>query len=326
MNKKVLFFLCTTMFLCYASEHSFEVDLFTVQNKRRSQEDRYINRNFFQEGSLFGLFDGHAGSEVAEYAAQNLPEKFAVCLSCSSSVQKAFELTFLDIEEYACNHYKWGGSTAICVYIKDRIAHIANIGDSRVAIGNKNGVVFATQDHTVKRDDERERVIKANGRIYREANETGSFVGPWRIDLLMMSRSLGDLWPKGREVNAKKKYLPSIRIMRDSKGVTPLFLEEWPGDFLVHGLEIEPQVGQVIAEPEYMQEPLTAAHNYLVIATDGLWDKVSNEEAIATVDDYCRQKGSLTGIAAFLCECAMTRGSTDNITVLVVDLLSKNKS
>ena len=54
---------------------------------------------------------------------------------------------------------------------------------------------------------------------------------------------------------------------------------------------------------------------YLILASDGLWDVVSNEHAVAFV------KGEVGPEAAArkLTEIAFARGSTDNITCIVVE-------
>jgi serine/threonine protein phosphatase PrpC len=48
---------------------------------------------------------------------------------------------------------------------------------------------------------------------------------------------------------------------------------------------------------------------------------VRNEEALAIEEDHYAINHTLKGAAALLCGRAIEKGSTDNITVLVVDLL-----
>lgn len=73
----------------------------------------------------------------------------------------------------------------------------------------------------------------------------------------------------------------------------------------------------VVAEPEVSRTPLAGAGcEFLVIASDGLWNKVSNQEAVDAVAavhysvDSCRR----------LVDMARRRGSRDDVTVMVVDL------
>ncbi|CAL4994322.1 unnamed protein product [Urochloa decumbens] len=70
----------------------------------------------------------------------------------------------------------------------------------------------------------------------------------------------------------------------------------------------------VVAEPVVSRVPLTAGCEFLVVASDGFWDKVSNQEAIDAVS-RCRATACRE-----LVELARSRGSRDDVTVMVVDL------
>ncbi|KAL6658161.1 hypothetical protein ACP70R_003747 [Stipagrostis hirtigluma subsp. patula] len=72
----------------------------------------------------------------------------------------------------------------------------------------------------------------------------------------------------------------------------------------------------VVAEPAVARVPLTAGCEFLVVASDGLWDKVGNQEAVDAI------AGSASRAAACreLVDMARRRGSRDDVTVMVVDL------
>ena len=326
MNKKLLVFLCTINFLSYAAEkpegsiNAF--DWFSMQNEKKTNEDSLVIWYRPQRGYLSGVFDGHAGSEVASYVEKNVHLKFYEYLDQAFTVKQSFEHAFADIEEYVVNKFK-SGSTAALVYISDDngIAHVANIGDSRAVFGNKNVVTFATQDQTLQREDERERVLKAGGIIFREKSITSGAVGPWRINGLATSRTLGDAWAKGRDLSITRGIGGTREVILDGKPAV-MISEQWPDICFKERQICKPQVGQLIAEPEYTEHQLTDTDRWLIIASDGLWDVVNNEEALTIVQDYYDKEGCLRGIAYFLCKYAITRHSTDNITVIVVDLLS----
>uniref|UniRef100_A0ACD5WAR5 Uncharacterized protein n=1 Tax=Avena sativa TaxID=4498 RepID=A0ACD5WAR5_AVESA len=73
----------------------------------------------------------------------------------------------------------------------------------------------------------------------------------------------------------------------------------------------------VISEPEITRLPLTAGCEFLVLASDGLWNKVSNQEA---VDAVSRSSAGRGNSCKDLVDMARSRGSRDDITVMVVDL------
>ncbi|KAL5982853.1 hypothetical protein ACLOJK_016931 [Asimina triloba] len=72
----------------------------------------------------------------------------------------------------------------------------------------------------------------------------------------------------------------------------------------------------IISEPEINKLRLTADCEFLIMASDGLWDKVSNQEA---VDAVMRHKNSVESCKA-LVDISSSRGSKDDITVMVVYL------
>jgi len=75
----------------------------------------------------------------------------------------------------------------------------------------------------------------------------------------------------------------------------------------------------------------TEKDEFLILASDGLWDVISNEVACritrhclsgraARIFPQAISGSSASDAAAFLAELAMSRGSRDNISVIVVEL------
>ncbi|KAJ4797511.1 Protein phosphatase 2C family protein [Rhynchospora pubera] len=70
----------------------------------------------------------------------------------------------------------------------------------------------------------------------------------------------------------------------------------------------------VVAEPEIQEEEITDELEFLILASDGLWDVVPNEDAVLLV----RGEDEPEAAARKLTETAYMRGSADNITCIVV--------
>ncbi|KAL5568328.1 hypothetical protein UlMin_024903 [Ulmus minor] len=70
----------------------------------------------------------------------------------------------------------------------------------------------------------------------------------------------------------------------------------------------------VVAEPEIQDRELDEEFELLVLASDGLWDVVPNEDAVS----LARTEEEAEAAARKLTEVAFTRGSADNITCIVV--------
>jgi protein phosphatase 1L len=76
-------------------------------------------------------------------------------------------------------------------------------------------------------------------------------------------------------------------------------------------------LGCIIAEPEYAQYQLTKDNSFAIVASDGLWDVVTNDEAIAMVKDAVQADRSYNDAAQVLKNEAIKRGSGDNITIVI---------
>nr|CAB3473606.1 unnamed protein product [Digitaria exilis] len=76
----------------------------------------------------------------------------------------------------------------------------------------------------------------------------------------------------------------------------------------------------VVADPEIQDQEIDGELEFLILASDGLWDVVSNEHAVAFVKD---EEGP-EAAARKLTEIASRRGSTDNITCIVVEFRHDN--
>jgi len=76
----------------------------------------------------------------------------------------------------------------------------------------------------------------------------------------------------------------------------------------------------VIAEPEISGVRRGPQDELLLIATDGLWNFVSCEEAAAVARRALQRADAAAAVPRALTKLALSRGGTDNISVMVVDL------
>eukprot|EP00164_Ancoracysta_twista_P000894 GFYU01001176.1.p1 GENE.GFYU01001176.1~~GFYU01001176.1.p1 ORF type:complete len:654 (-),score=153.94 GFYU01001176.1:346-2307(-) len=72
----------------------------------------------------------------------------------------------------------------------------------------------------------------------------------------------------------------------------------------------------VIPDPEITYTQLQAEDDFLVLASDGLWDTMSNSEVAELTMEFCQCDEACNALV----EQALERGSNDNVTVVVVDL------
>ncbi|KAF3782120.1 putative protein phosphatase 2C 2 [Nymphaea thermarum] len=84
-----------------------------------------------------------------------------------------------------------------------------------------------------------------------------------------------------------------------SRAIGDLHLKEW-----------------VISEPEVSKLEISSDCQFLVMASDGLWDKVANQEAVEVI---LKNKNRIESCKK-LVDLSFSRGNKDDVTVMVVDL------
>jgi serine/threonine protein phosphatase PrpC len=100
--------------------------------------------------SYFAIFDGHNGSDVSKYAANNIHRVFNKNYSSDIDIPEMLFVTVAEVNEYV--RVKWpeqGSTAAIAIIIKDYV-YTANTGDSRILIiDSEGGVHQVSVDHKV---------------------------------------------------------------------------------------------------------------------------------------------------------------------------------
>ncbi|KAK9065944.1 hypothetical protein SSX86_015346 [Deinandra increscens subsp. villosa] len=78
----------------------------------------------------------------------------------------------------------------------------------------------------------------------------------------------------------------------------------------------------ITAEPESKIIKITPEYEFLIMASDGLWDKVSNQEAIDLARPFCVGSDKFEPVLACkkLVELSGSRGSVDDACVMIVQL------
>lgn len=72
----------------------------------------------------------------------------------------------------------------------------------------------------------------------------------------------------------------------------------------------------LISKPDIKRVPIRLHHRYVIVASDGLWDYVP----MKTIQKIIKQEIESEDIALRLVKVAISEGSYDNITVIVIKL------
>jgi len=145
------------------------------------------------------------------------------------------------------------GTTQVLVVLRNNLLNIANVGDSRAVLAslsketNQLQNLQLTTDQKPETETELFRIIKSGGVVQKMLNE-GQKVGPYRV------------W-------GKYSGAPGLAMSRSI------------------GDSIASELG-VICTPELIERPLEPLDQFVVVATDGVWGVMSNEEVVQFVQRY----------------------------------------
>ena len=139
------------------------------------------------KASLFGIFDGHGGSDVVKFVKDRLPQLIKNYLLDLCPVETAFKNAFEKVDqELKFFDSEYVGTTATLVLIKDNKIYCANVGDSKAYILYDNSYKQISSDHKTTVEDEKIRVESMGG-IIKKNRIMGQ---------LILTRTLGDLYVK----------------------------------------------------------------------------------------------------------------------------------
>ncbi|KAL3520666.1 hypothetical protein ACH5RR_018815 [Cinchona calisaya] len=286
------------------------------------------------QGTFVGIYDGHAGPEasrfISDYLFDNIKRYTSENQGMSADVvNKAYLATeeeFLSVVEK-----QWlirpqmasVGSCCLVGIICSGVLYIANAGDSRAVLGRMDRSLKEVQ--AVQLSTEHNASLSS----VRDELRSSHLDDPqivvlkhkvWRVKgLIQVSRSIGDAYLKKTEFN-REPLLPKFRL---------------PEPF---------QKPILKAEPSILVQKLNPEDQFLIFASDGLWENLSNQEAVDIVTTCPRNGIARKLVKAALCEAAKKREMRysdlkkidrgvrrhfhDDITVIVVyldyPLISRN--
>lgn len=285
-----------------------------IQGRRRTIEDFHtIHLN--QNHQFYGIFDGHMGNIASKFAASSFYNEVEERLSTLNDEIKSSdsdvmwkERVALDVEKSFHNLHEGiieaidsspagimqeAGTTATILYVTELAVVIANVGDSRAVLSKwslnekKEKVVTGLQltiDHIASSPKERDEVVERGGFIAKSG-------GIDRVNgSLAVSRSLGD-----------------VKLAA--------YLSQTPYVISLTKEEVHKSCGNNDPSADNNNLPC-----FIIVASDGLWDVVDNQDAVDFVNIAIKDGLSLQTAAQLLTQEAYVRGSSDNIGVLIVAL------
>jgi len=256
---------------------------------RTSNQDSIFAGEIGERSSLFAVFDGHgeAGHEVSRFLAKHVTEAFLPIATAmetrgleeevlDSMMQEAMEGLHARVCEQPFDSML-SGSTAMVVLVtgqgeEDRKLVVGNVGDCRCVLawqgwGGKLTTSQLSVDQTPDRSDERQRIEELGGVVgmidmsdspsvvsIEEASASGEAFGPARV-----------YFPEGSWDPPHDRCFPGLAMSRSL------------GDSILDELGVLPV-------PEVTLRDVKDKDLFVVIASDGVWQVMSNEEVARTVE------------------------------------------
>ncbi|XP_022748451.1 probable protein phosphatase 2C 46 isoform X2 [Durio zibethinus] len=244
-------------------------------------------------GTFVGVYDGHGGPETSRYINDHLFQHLKQQQTMSVDViRKAYQATEEGFLSLVTKQWPMKpqiaavGSCCLVGVICGGTLYVANLGDSRAVLGRAvkaTGEVLAIQlsaEHNVciesvrqelqslHPDDPQIVVLKHN---------------VWRVKgLIQVSRSIGDVYLKKAEFNREPLYA-KFRLREPFK--KPI----------------------LSADPSISSHPLQPHDQFVIFASDGLWEHLSNQEAVDIVQNHSRSGSARRLIKTALQEAAKKR-------------------
>ncbi len=176
-----------------------------IGGRGEMEDTHFLDMDFNNQGWIFGgVYDGHGGRFAADYAAENLHQRFLEKLRAGQAPGKAFVETYQAISDELKEQDS--GTTAVNFLIKKREIFTANVGDVRALVVGHKDFHQLTTDHRLDDPQEKERIEEKGGQISYPYTCRG-FRG------LMPTRTLGDEYFKPVGVIAR----PSVNKYKITK-------------------------------------------------------------------------------------------------------------
>ncbi|XP_074865136.1 pyruvate dehydrogenase [acetyl-transferring]-phosphatase 2, mitochondrial [Carettochelys insculpta] len=175
----------------------------------------------------------------------------------------------------------FSGATACVAHIDSVHLHIANAGDCRAILGVQEedgtwSTLSLTRDHNAFSEAE---IRRLKGEHPKSEAET----------VIMSNRLLGILMPTRAFGDVRFKWSKELQhsILEKSCDVESLNIYQYaPSNYYTPPY--------LIAEPEVTYHKLRCQDKFLVIASDGLWDMLNNEDVIKLVAEHGAQASMQT--------------------------------
>ncbi|XP_042377256.1 probable protein phosphatase 2C 5 [Zingiber officinale] len=283
-----------------------------LQGARSEMEDEVVLRSDGLSGFSFAaVLDGHAGFSCVEFLREELYKECVTAMQGGllltnnnfGVVREAIEKVFANVDARLSIWLEQtgkdieSGATATVMFVRNDALIISHVGDSCVVISRRGKAEMLTNPHRPY----------GNNRVSLEEIKRVRAAGGWIVDGricgdLAISRTFGDIRYKSKKNEMLMKGVKQGR---------------W-NDKFVSRIQFKADI--VTSSPDISQIELSSDVEFVLLASDGLWDYMKSSEAVSFVRDQLRQHGDVQIACEALARAALDRHSQDNISIIIADL------
>eukprot|EP00897_Mesotaenium_endlicherianum_P006684 jgi/Mesen1/6043/ME000308S05234 len=291
------------------------VSAFTLlQGLREEMEDELVIKKDAPAGFTYAaIFDGHAGHSSARFLKEELYKEILAALDDGPGLEAAESVAWQSVLERAfqqtddrllsrlqeLDHPEGdSGSTAAAAFVRHDRVIVAHLGDSRVVLCRGGEAEDLTIDHRPLGESDMARAE------IKRVQDAGGWVTKGRLcGQLAISRAFGDLQLKTER--------PQFMTAGFKKG-------RWTKRFMDKIKTVEPWVSVV---PGVNHVALGDDAEFILLASDGLWDSVTSSEAVRFVRTQLAEHGDAQKACDALAEFAIKeRDGEDNVSLVYLQL------
>lgn len=270
---------------------------FAVRQGQRSRMEDAVDAQpqLLEKGGVefYAVYDGHGGTDCADFVRKNLRNSLRRShsgLEDAQAIRASLTETFVAIDTSALAHLKEVSVPKSTGDQSEQREEVQDLTSGTVAVVAlvKEGVV-----HVANCGDSR-AVLCVDGRI------------------TALSK---DHTPKASEEERARLQALGVEVASDGYMHGGLAVSRALGDL---NMRSQKKCTGLTAEPEIMDAEITADAEFLLLASDGIWEVIETEEAGRIVRRRLRSSGSPQAAAEALVSNASAYGSSDNISVVVV--------
>ncbi|KAL9362808.1 hypothetical protein Peur_045593 [Populus x canadensis] len=277
-------------------KHSFGEFSFAVVQANEVIED-HSQVESGRDATFIGVYDGHGGPDASRFISDHLflnlmrhaRERGTISEEILRSAVSSTEDGFLTLVRRSCGIKPLiaaVGSCCLVGVIWRGTLFVANLGDSRAVIGslgrsNKIVAEQLTSDHNASMEEVRQELKSLHP---DDSHIVVMKHGVWRIKgIIQVSRSIGDAYLKRPEFSLDPSF-PRFHLP-------------------------EPIRRPVLtSEPSIYSRVLRPNDKFVIFASDGLWEHLTNQEAVEIVS-----KNPRAGIARRLVRAALNMAARKRV-------------